>query len=67
MTLLGLAPPMPNRPTPGPIMPPMFVGISMPNLHFSASRSRSKQPVPMRASWPSMMASETPRIGSTSA
>ena len=52
---------------PVPIPAPMLSGISMPCLHFSASRRRSKQPVPMRGSWPKMMFSETPRRGSTSA
>jgi len=54
---------------PPPIMPPppTFIGISMPNLHFSASSRRSKQAVPMRGSWPRIMFSDTPLIGSTSA
>ena len=53
---------------PPPIMPaPMFMGISMPYLHFSASNRRSKHAVPIRGIWPRMMFSDTPRIGSTSA
>lgn len=51
----------PPTPRPG-----MFVGISMPYLHFSASKRRSKQPVPAGASWPSMMFSDTPFMGSLS-
>lgn len=47
-------------------MPGMFVGISMPYLHFSASNSRSKHPVPAGASWPSIMFSDTPFMGSHS-
>lgn len=47
-------------------MPGMLVGISIPYLHFSASSSRSKHPVPAGASWPSMMFSDTPFIGSHS-
>lgn len=47
-------------------MPGMLVGISMPYLHFSASSSRSKQPVPAGTSWPSMMFSDTPFMGSLS-
>ena len=53
---------------PPPIMPaPMFMGISMPYLHFSASSSRSKHAVPIFGIWPRMMFSDTPRMGSTSA
>ena len=53
---------------PPPIIPaPIFIGISIPNLHFSASSSRSKQAVPILGIWPRMMFSDTPRIGSTSA
>jgi len=48
-------------------MPPTFIGISIPCLHCSASRSKSKQAVPILGSWPMMMFSETPLIGSTSA
>lgn len=53
---------------PPPIIPaPMFMGISIPNLHFSASRRRSKQAVPILGSCPMMIFSETPLMGSTSA
>jgi len=53
---------------PPPIIPaPMFIGISIPYLHFSASSNRSKQAVPIRGIWPRMMFSDTPRMGSTSA
>lgn len=51
---------------PATLMPGMLVGISMPYLHFSASNSRSKHPVPAGASWPSMMFSDTPFMGSLS-
>lgn len=51
----------PAAPKPG-----MLVGISMPYLHFSASSRRSKHPVPAGASWPSMMFSDTPFMGSLS-
>lgn len=52
---------------PATLMPGMLVGISMPYLHFSASNSRSKHPVPAGTSWPSMMFSDTPFMGSLSA
>lgn len=51
---------------PATLMPGMLVGISIPYLHFSASRSKSKQPVPAGASCPSMMFSDTPFMGSLS-
>ena len=53
--------------SPANIPGPVLVGISMPYLHFSASSRRSKLPVPILASWPSMMFSDTPFIGSVSA
>lgn len=55
--------------SPAPIMPgPMtLVGISIPNLHFSASNIRSKLPVPNRGSLPRIKHSLTPRKWSTSA
>ena len=59
-----------NIPAPAPPMTPMaptFMGISMPYLHLSASSSRSKAAVPILGSWPIMMFSETPLMGSTSA
>ena len=56
-----------NIPPPIPMGPPMFIGISMPYLHFCASSSRSKQAVPIRGICPRMMFSDTPLIGSTSA
>jgi hypothetical protein len=46
---------------------PCACGIGIPILHFSASNSKSKQPVPIRGNWPMMMFSETPLMGSTSA
>ena len=67
MAELGDAAEPKNMPPPPMMPPPMFMGISMPILHFSASSRRSKQAVPMRGSWPMMMFSETPRMGSTSA
>ena len=61
-------PPAPAAAPAPPIMPsPIFMGISIPYLHFSVSRRRSKEAVPMRGSCPMMMFSETPRMGSTSA
>ena len=45
---LGVEPIVPNGK--GLATPGIFVGISMPYLHFSASSSRSKQPVPAVAS-----------------
>lgn len=57
----------PKNMPPIPPMPPTFMGISMPCLHCSASNSRSKQAVPILGSWPMMMFSDTPLIGSTSA
>lgn len=51
MPLMGLGTVPKNIPVgPATLMPGMFVGISMPYLHFSASSSRSKQPVPAGAS-----------------
>lgn len=52
-----------------PIMPgPMtLVGISIPNLHFSASNIKSKLPVPKRGSLPRIRHSLTPLRVSTSA
>lgn len=58
---------LPKNMPPPSIPPPTFIGISIPILHFSASNSRSKHAVPILGSWPMMMFSETPRIGSTSA
>jgi len=54
----GVIPPAPlgeatepkNMPPPPIIPPPTFMGISMPSLHFSASRSKSKQAVPILGS-----------------
>ena len=67
MPALGLAADPKNMPPP-PIMPtPTFMGISMPYLHFSLSNRRSKAAVPILGSWPIMIFSDTPRMGSTSA
>lgn len=54
---------------PGPlIIPgPKTFAISMPCLHFSASNSKSKQPVPILGNCPMMMFSDTPLMGSFSA
>lgn len=62
-------PPAPATPAAAPpIMPsPMFIGISIPYLHFSVSSRRSKEAVPILGNCPMMMFSETPLIGSTSA
>lgn len=67
--LVGLPAAPKNMPVPvPPMMPgPRLVGISIPYLHFSASRSRSKHPVPILASCPSIMFSDTPFMGSISA
>lgn len=51
MPLIGLGAEPKNMPVgPATLIPGMLVGISMPYLHFSASNSRSKQPVPAGAS-----------------
>lgn len=47
---------------PVPPTPPIFVGISIAYLHFSASSNNWKQPVPPGMSWPSMIFSDTPLI-----
>jgi len=57
----------PRNPAPPPAPPAAFIGISIPYLHCSASRSKSKEAVPIRGSWPMMMFSEMPFMGSTSA
>jgi len=44
----------------------VFTGIAMAFLHSSTLSSRSKQPVPILASCPSMIFSDTPFMGSIS-
>merc|ERR1712106_301180 len=56
----------PKRPAPI-IIPAPGIGISIPCLHFSSSRTKSKEPVPIFGSCPNIIFSDTPRIGSTSA
>lgn len=64
---MGLGAEPKNMPVgPAAPKPGMLVGISIPYLHFSASSRRSKQPVPAGASWPSIIFSDTPFMGSLS-
>jgi hypothetical protein len=69
MPAAGLEPPpknIPVAPSAPIIIPPMFVGISIPCLHFSASSIKSNEPVPIFPSFPNMIHSETPLRGSNS-